>query len=278
MMRTLRPGFDRNVLTAPFGVVFRDRLDQQVVAAGLDVRLRDPQRPGSGSQRLAANGQGVFVAHRVRGLRQPDPGAPPVSPAPTRRFELEVTDPLGRYVPLRLAAALPGDGLFEPACMARSPAAALPHVPLYSAAARSLPGGYGVVRADLRLASNPEAGAAWARLELWCEGALLAESVADARGSALLLCPLPRLREPTLRSSPPAIHGPRSDWDVDLRAFWDANSASAAVPDLCELQQLPEVPLLHSVSPATPLGPQLLLAGTPLVVRSAGSSFLFVGA
>ncbi|GJH13052.1 hypothetical protein CBA19CS11_29460 [Caballeronia novacaledonica] len=278
MIRTLAPGFDQNVLTAPFGVMFCDRLDQRAIAAGLEVSLSDPQRPGSSAQRLTANREGIFVAHAVRGLRRADNPATLLSPAATRRFDLQVTDTLGRYVPLRLSAALPSAGLFEPACMIFSPvSAALPHVPLYSAVSRDIPAGMGVVRADLRLASDPDAGAAWARLELWLDDALIAEGVADQRGSALLLCPLPAPRDPPLHSSPAGVPGVRS-WDVRLRAFWSAQLADDPVPDLCELQQFPEVSLLQSVSPATLLGPTVLRAGSPLIIRSAGSSFVFVSA
>ncbi|MDM0001820.1 hypothetical protein QTI24_24645 [Variovorax sp. J22P240] len=278
MMRTLRPGFDRNVLAAPFGVMFRDRLDHRVVSAGLEVRLSDPQRPGGSAQHLTANAHGVFVAHKVRGMRSLDEAAVPVSPATTRRFDLHVTDPLGRYLPLRLPADLPSDGLFEPACLTQSPGAASPHVPLYSAAARNVSAGYGVVRADLRLASDPDVGAAWARLELWLDSMLIGEGVADQRGCALLLCPLPTLLDPPLRTSPPGLPIARSSWEVSLRAFWDEAVARDVVPDLCELKQMPDVPLLRGVSPATPLGLSLLVAGSPLVVRSDGSSFVFVGA
>jgi hypothetical protein len=279
MMRTLHPGYDRNVLTPPFGVVFRDHLDQQVIAGGLEVSLIDPRQPGGRAQQLHANPHGVFVAHRVRGLRSAvDGSSVPVSPAATRRFDLRVTDPLGRYVPLRLPVELPGDGLFQPSCLAHSPNDVLPHVPLYSAAARDVPAGHGEVRAELRLASDPAACVAWARLELWLDATLIAEGVADERGSALLICQLPALRDPPLRSSPAVAPGPRSQWNVSLRAFWDAGLAQETVPDLCRLQKLPEVTLLQSLSPSTPLGSLLLVAGSPLIARSAGSSFVFVGA
>jgi hypothetical protein len=65
---------------------------------------------------------------------------------------------------------------------------------------------------------------------------------------------------------------------VSLRVFWDASLAQETVPDLCRLRQLPEVTLLQSLSPSTPLGSLLLVAGSPLIARSAGSPFVFVGA
>ncbi len=273
MTRMLRPGFDRHVLTPAFGVMFRDRLDARVVSESLRVSLSDPVVPSQPSQRLTANGYGVFVTHQVRGLRLP----PDTSPAPTRQFALQVEDPLGRYLPLRVPAELPTDGLFEPACLTLSPGNALPHVPLYSTSARSVPAACAEVRVDLRLASNPDTAAAWARLELRLDdGSLLAEGLADARGSALLPCALPALVDPPLSASPPGP--PISTWQVSLHAFWNPAIAESAIPDLCALQALPEVPLLQAEAASTPLAPALLTAGIPLVIRSTGSSFVFVGA
>ena len=276
MTRMLRPGFDQNVLTPVLGVMFRNGVDARVVSDGLLVSLKDPQQPHLSPQQLAANGSGVFVAHQVRRLRTP--GAS--SPMATRRYTLQVKDPLGRYLPLTIPADLPSDGLFEPACLGTSPGAAMPHVPLYSAAAHTVPPGHAEVRVDLRLASKSDAAAAWARLELWLDDTdtLLAEGLADERGSALLLCALPALRDPPLRASPPGTQAPFSNWNVSLRAFWSPAIAQAKVPDLCALHSLPEVPLLQDTAPPRPLAPALLTAGSPLVIRSNGSSFVFVGA
>jgi hypothetical protein len=276
VIRTLRPGFDRHVLRAPFAVMFRDRLDAAVVADGLRVELRDARRPGP-AQPLTANPHGVFVAHTVRGLRPLTEGAG-ASPPAQRRFRLTVADTHGRFVPLRMDADLPVDGLFQPACLDASPSDAEPHVPLFSAATRPVPAGLVVVRADLRLASDPAAAAAWARLELWLGDHMLAEGVADRRGAALLLCPLPPLRDPPVHGSSPDARAEPARWDVTLRACWVAGHAELAVPDLCALLQLPEVTLLEQTAPARPLGPLVLEAGVPLIVRSAHSSFLFVDA
>jgi len=278
MMPVLRPGFDRNVHDALFGVVFRDQFDGRVVADGLRVSLGDPHRPAGAAQRLAPNGQGVFVAHALRGLRAGPGATPPASPAPTRRYDLIVSDALGRYLPLRVPAELPHPDLFEPPCMAGSPGAAAPHVTLYSAAARQAPAGCAVLRADLRLASDPGQGAAWARLELWLDGAPIAEGMADSRGSALLLFAPPALRDAPLHGSPPGAPAPLPSWQLTLRAFWNPGLARATVPDLCELRQALEVPLLQRRAPPAPLEPCVLQAGVPLILRSDESSFVFVGA
>ncbi len=270
MTRMLRPGFDQHVLTPVLGVMFRDRINDRVVADSLRVSLSDPLLPNQPSQPLTANDYGVFVAHQVRGLRLPADTSPP----PTRPFILQVEDPLGRYLPLRMSADLPTDGLFGPTL---SPGTALPHVPLFSTSARPLPAAAAEVRVDLRLASAPDTPAAWARLELRLDdGSLLAEGLADARGSALLPCALPALVDPPLSASPPGP--PISQWNVSLHAFWSPAIALSSIPDFNALQALPEVPLLQTEAASPPLAPALLAAGIPLVIRSTGSSFVFVGA
>jgi hypothetical protein len=275
MTRTLRPGFDQHVLTPVLGVMFRNRVDSPAVSDGLIVTLKDPQQPNLAPQALAANGYGVFVAHQVRGVGSAGAASPPA----TRRYTLAVEDRLGRYLPLTMPVDLPIDGLLELACLATSPGAALPFVPLFNATTGTVPAGHAEVRVDLRLASTSE-GAAWARLELWLEGpdTLLAEGLADARGSALLVCALPALRDPPLRASPPGSQAPLKNWTVSLRAFWNQAIARAQVPDLCDLLHLPEVPLLQGTASQHPLAPALLTAGSPLVIRSDGSSCVFVGA
>ncbi|WP_310388597.1 hypothetical protein [Roseateles sp.] len=287
-LRDLRPGFDTNVLTPIFGVMFRDRFDGRIVSAGLKVRLSDPQQPNEAPRQLSTNAYGAFACHRLRGINASGGMA---SPASTRRYELTVEDKLGRYlpmiVPMTVPADLPQQGLFEPACLAQSPAgetlAAQPHVPLFCAPARSVPAGVGCVRVELRLASAPDQPAAWAWLELRLEadGRILAQGLADQRGCALLLCALPAPVDLPLGGSPAHIAAPLSEWPVRLNAFWSPAIAAATVPDLCALQSLPPVPLLQdlSASPPTPLAPALLLAGSPLVIRASGSSpFVYLAA
>jgi hypothetical protein len=134
-----------------------------------------------------------------------------------------------------------------------------------------------VVRADLRLASNEEQAASWAWLELWLGNIRLVSGVSDVNGSVLLLFPLPPPREPTRRNSPP-VGFERMSWNVSLRGYWDPSQRAASVPDLCALRAQPEIALLHQRVPATTLATLQLHAGTPLIVASANSSFLFVAA
>jgi hypothetical protein len=276
MTRMLRPGHDRNRLSPVLGLMFRNTADARVVSEGLQVSLKDLRQAHLAPQALRPNPSGVFVLHQQRHLR----AAQTNSPLTTQDFALTVFDPLGRYLPLTISAELLGEALAEASATSSSPEAGPPQLPLYSAAARPVPAGQAQVRVDLRLASHPDTPAAWARLELWHDdnGSLLAEGLADARGSALLLCPLPALRDPPLSSSPPVAPAPLSQWNVSLRAFWNPAIARLSMPELGALRSLPEVPLLQDRAPPRPLAPVLLTAGSPLVIRSDGSSCVFVGA
>jgi hypothetical protein len=272
--RQLRDSHDVLELRALFGVLFRDSFDGRVVADGLDVELR---RAGTRAwQRLASHPHGAFAAHALRGLHRPVEGSPP-----TRRYELRMRDRLARYLPLEVGIDLPIEGLYDPGVDTASPPPREPAIPLYSAPGGSVAGGAGTVRAALRRASDRHQPASWARLQLWLGTALLGEGVADRDGELLLPCHLPPPREPPLHGSPPvpAADFERLRWDVTLRAFWDPALSGREQPDLHALLGQPEVALLRAAeSPSTPLGPQVLRAGLPLVVRSDGSPFLFVGA
>lgn len=271
--RQLRDSRDVLELRALFGVLLRDNFDGRVVAEGLEVELRPA---GIGPwQRLASHPHGAFAAHSLRGLRRPLEGSPA-----TRRYELRVRDLLGRFLPLEAAVDLPTEGLYDPLLDASSPPAREPSIPLYSAPARTVGAG-GIVRASLRRASDPDQPASWARVELWLGTTHLGDGVADERGELLLPCRMPPPREPPLHGSPPvpAAGFERLRWDVTLQASWDPALAGRERPDLHALHHQPGVALLREAgSPSTPLGPQVLRAGLPLVVRSDGSPFLFVGA
>jgi len=272
--RQLRDSHDVLELRALFGVLFRDSFDGRVVADGLDVELR---RAGTLAwQRLASHPHGAFAAHALRGLHRPVEGSPP-----TRRYELRMRDTLARFLPLEVGVDLPTEGLYDPGLDTTSPPPREPAIPLYSAPCRAVAPGAGTVRAALRRASHPAAPTSWARMELWLGTTLFGQGVADQEGELLLPCHLPPPREPPLHGSPPvpATDFERLRWDVSLRAFWDPALAGRARPDLHALLAQPEVALLRGPdSPPMPLGLQVLRAGYPLVARSDGSPFLFVGA
>jgi hypothetical protein len=275
MMRELNRGFDEIVRTAPLGVCFRDALDLRVVSEGLRVEVHDEWRPGR-SQRLAPNTRGIFVAHALPGMNgfgETTPTSPDT--AVGDRFRLSVFDTLARYVPLSVALEVPSDGLFEPRCLETSPKALDPHVPLYSAPTRVVSSALFGMRADLRLASDHEQAVPWAWLEVSLDGDLIATGISDSTGSVLLVGPQPAPREPTLRGSP---HVPfdGGSWEVSVRICWDAARLSERVPDLCDVRAQPQTQSFDTPASAGALLTRELRAGVPLILATAGDSFLYV--
>lgn len=276
MSARLAPGFDRIVRHAVLGLQCRDAVDGRVVADGLRVRLHDGWR-SAWTAELAANRSGVFVLHAAPGLHGFGAAAAVVSPAEPGRWRLEIEDVQGRYLPVAAEPLLPLDELFGvgPGAAPASPPDALPYVPLYSAPTRPLPPALQALRVELRRAADPDAPAAWTRLELWLGTQRLAEGLAGADGQALLVFPLPRPREVPIGVSP-AEAGERFEWTVELRAFRSAAVAAAPWPTLASLLAQPSAALLDAGSPPLPPAPLVLRAGVPLVARGATASYLTV--
>jgi hypothetical protein len=276
MLATLQPGFDRSVRSALLGVQFRDAVSGRVVGDGLQVEIQDLWQPQR-RQQLASNRSGIFALHAFAGLRGfgDDALEPASSPADPGRFRLTVRDTLGRYLPVSLRPDLPSTGLWSPLGAWTSPPELAPHVPLFSAATRTLPGAMGSLRAELRHASQPSQAAPWVRLELWLGTQRIAEGQADEAGRALLLFPLPRPREATLGTSP-AGQPAAFEWTVTLRAFWSASNRADTVPDFSAVMTQPEAALLQTAMPPVALPALLLRAGETLQAARPPSSFVYV--
>lgn len=105
---------ERQTLTAPLGLRFRDAATGAAVTSGLRVHLYPTANPARRAQAFA-NGSGVYVAHRAAGLRASEAGAgdqafwdaPPRSAA----FTVEVVDDERRYLPFSFQTTLPARGL-----------------------------------------------------------------------------------------------------------------------------------------------------------------------
>ena len=287
MLALLQPGHDRVQRHALLGLQFRDAVTGQVVDGGLQVTLQDRWRPQR-VQPLAANRSGIFALHAgpgLHGFAAPAPAAP-LSPAEPARFQLQVRDSRGRYLPACLLPDLPSAGLWAPAGAWTSPSGTsppgfspgTPWVPLYSATTRPVPPAMASLRVELHRAGQPARPAPWARLELWLGPARIAEGLADEAGRALLVFPLPRPREAALDASP-AGRPPAFEWTVTLRGFWNPAFAAidaAAVPDFDAVFSQPEAGLLSSVMPAVPLPPLWLRAGETLMAHQPPESCVYV--
>ncbi|HWS53509.1 MAG TPA: hypothetical protein VN228_05260 [Pyrinomonadaceae bacterium] len=113
-MTTTFKVIERQTLTAPLGLRFRDAATGASVASGLRVAVYPAANP---SRRTPAfvNGSGVYVAHHAAGLGAAESGAGDESfwAAPPARlpFTVEVSDDERRYLPYRFQTTLPARGL-----------------------------------------------------------------------------------------------------------------------------------------------------------------------
>jgi hypothetical protein len=248
----------------------------------LGVRFRDPHTgrpvrdllvtyagPDGRTVHAPANGRGVFLVHRPRGLREALRGHGDAAywRAPPERASLRLTlaDPRGRYVGYECTLDAPARWLHPAPC--GSPPEPADALPLFTAPSGAPPPGLGIVRAEL--VDDTGAPAGGAMLEASAGPGAVATSLADERGRVLVAVPLPPA--PLALGSPP---GPRRladlTWNISLRAWWTPGAA----PDLCALLAQRPATLLGRSSPPTPLGPQPLGYGRELVAHTEGDGVL----
>jgi hypothetical protein len=205
--------------TAALGVRFHDTAAPGPPVTGLVVEVFPRANPRA--RTLAhANPSGVYVAHAVPGLRGFELGDPRPDAAWTaalRPYRVEVTDPLGRFLPMAFDADLPARGLFTgPAGWMSPPEAPLDGIPLFSAPSRAVPDPLAVVYAHLRERGSRRE-AAWSLLGVSIGGRSRGVGLADRHGRVAVVFPYP---EPPRRAlaSPPE---PRNDfsWDASLTAY-----------------------------------------------------------
>jgi hypothetical protein len=253
---------DTVTLVTPLGLRFRDAATGRLVTGGLDVR--------HGDRAAVVTPSGVWSLSHLPGLHELETGAgddaywAAVTP---RAFDIDVADPQGRYLPLRLQAQAPFRGLFQPVC--GSPP--LADVPLFAAPSQPPPPGFGIVRAQLREPSG--APAAWAILEVRPDGAAAARGMADERGAVAVPLPYP---EPSATAGSPPRGSQRSlaadRWTLHVDCRYDRACPPERPPDLCDaLDQAPATLDLQGVT--------LELAyGRDLVLRTPGHSEVLVTA
>jgi hypothetical protein len=276
---------ERLTRVAPFGVRFWDAVSHRFVSEDLFVTAYLPNHP---ARRYPAtpNRSGVYVLHHVPGLATFEYGAGDdafwANLPPPRPFVVEVNDLQRRFHPIAFTAALPSRGIFRWEDSAASPRAAVqPAVPLFSAPARTVPGGMAVVRAHLWDAVD-DSPAAWAMVEVQSEGQAPIRAVADEQGRVAVIFPYP---EPPSRSLTSPLGSPLGSeprllmeqiWSLRLQVFYSPRKPPPPVPLLEDvLHQAPATPL-SSLSPLAPLPEVRLVFGQELIVKSQFRSGLLV--
>lgn len=275
---------ERITRPAPFGILFWDFATGTPVRDGLEVTLTLVARPEL-TTALTVNRSGIWVAARLPGRTDAELAATSDWSALRRPYRIEVADPAGRFLPLRLDAELPIGGLFEwpswedfpeeplrPLSDGLSPPHVSPgRIPLFSAPERNVAGPLAEVRCELVDAATG-LPAAWALVAASHGGIVRGLGLADSMGRTNLLFGYPERERPSL-TSPPAITDFR--WPLDLTAYYDPPPGpTAETPDLGDILSQLDHPcdlFKSTLSPPELLGPQLLSFGRPLVLRTGNT-------
>jgi hypothetical protein len=177
---------------------------------------------------------GIVAFHGLPGLRESErsDADDPWSPAPaTRMFQVEATDPSGRYLPCTFVVQAPTKGLAIFAESGSPPWTKEGAVPLFSMPSRAVPPGLAIVRAELRELATGQP-AAWAFVEAqYSSGGVpqTAYGLADDQGRLVLMFPYPEGQRRPLGGSPPTngANGlTQQYWELDLMFFYQPLAAS----------------------------------------------------
>jgi hypothetical protein len=276
---------ERIALPAPFGVIFQDVATGAPIVDGLDVRLTLASRPAL-TLSLVSNRGSAWIAPNLPGRTQADLAAAADWSTLLRTYRIEVSDRLGRFLPLSLEAELPVRGLYDWPGWGALPQAPLAplhdddsppnvspkRIPLFSTPERNVAGPLADLRCQLIDAATG-GPAAWALVTARYDGVTRGIGLADREGRATLLFPYPERPRPQLPTSPPAITDFR--WSLEIAAYYDPPPGPPPeVPDLeaimAQLAQPCDL-LASTSSPPELLGSQLLSFGRPLVLRTGNT-------
>ena len=288
--------FQRN---APLGIRFWDLAGGTSIVEGLDVQVFPAANPNA-RRRLRRHANDIYAAVDIVGQTDFErriaaprdlPWWQATSP-PAPSYRVEVTDPLGRFLPMGFDVDLPLQGLLDVSSLVPGGAPALPlwpddnvaspttlaaKVPLFSAPSRTVPSPLAVVYAQMRVQGTLEIPA-WTLLGASIDGQLRGLGLADTQGRVAVMFPYPN--PPTQPLTSPSVAQPDFLWTVTLQAW---RAATLAAPDLADIlgQLASPCPVVDAVS-GTPT-PRRLEYRIPMTARTeaqspADASFLLLSA
>jgi hypothetical protein len=284
---------ERFEIDTPLGLRFWDPVTGKCVSDGLIVTAYRAHRP-DWIMMATANHSSVFVFHALSALSEPGSksgreSSPPAAPLQVWGLIVTVRDQLGQFQPFKFSITEPTRGLFDWTSMdfslIDSPVAALEGrpvlaVPLFSTAARHIPAGLAVVRADLRqVLPSDENGlkASWAVMDVLYKGKTVGRGVADSEGRVAVVLPYPPPAiSSTVSGSPtPTLPLWQQSWTIAIEVHFQTSDPEVKFPDLAEVLASPKV------TPQDPCGldglPGVLslVYGQDTIVSSLGKSELF---
>jgi hypothetical protein len=278
---------DRLTLRAPLALRLRDVSDFSSICADLLVTATATGSSGR-SFALTATAGGTWSTQKLPGVPPATAANPALWTAEAQAFEIRVSDPLQRYLPLRMVARLPAvaaiawpgfaalpAGVRAALRPAGSPAGYRPDfLPLFPGVARVSAGARAEVRAHLAIAVDgvPAGNAGFAVMTVSIGGSIRGVGVADGDGAILASFPYPPLPTPTPAAL--AAGTTRSEWQVSISVYYGrlnplADGAPPLLPDILAQLNRPPSRLLARLGSSTKLPEQTLTVGQPLVLLSA---------
>jgi hypothetical protein len=275
------------VLRAPLALKLRDVSDLSLVSDDLLITATETS-PARRSIALRATPSGIWTAPGVPCLRPEDAINPARWSAVAQPFEIQVSDPGDRYLPMRLVARLPAEaaiawpnfsslpaGIRTALTPPGSPVGSTPDfVPLFPATARKPSASMAQVYSHLAMASRgvPVGNASFAVMTVSIGGSIRGVGIADSNGAVQVNFPYPLL--PAASPAERAAGTTRFEWQVTIAVYCGqlAVMPNGEPPLLSTiLAQLNRTPsrLLARLERLTPLPSQTLRLGQPLVLRSA---------
>lgn len=244
--------------TVAFGIRFWDPVSSSQIVEGLSVKVYPASQPDRCTWAIPSR-SGVFVVRRLGPI-----GGFESSTAPTpRRFTVEVSDALNRFVPFEMNQTLTTAGRLLSIDEDREEPGG---ISLFSLATRAVPSGMAVVRAELfdPTRDQPAAGAV---LELTGTDGTKVLGLADQTGRAAIIFPWPE--PPMLTGAAVAAQG--MEWTFRVRGFYLPTTVGA--PDLREALRLqPEADLWEDVARKTPRKTLVLQYGREFVLRTLATT------
>jgi hypothetical protein len=215
---------------------------------------------------------GVVAFHGLAGLREFENSGEsnPWASTEPRRFQVEVSDRMGRFLPCTFVINAPERGTAVFAGEGSAPwIEERGAVPLFSVPSRLAPAGLAVVRAELREVAR-DRPAAWALVEAtYFSGGVrrTAHGLADDQGRLLMMFPYPEGHRRVFNGSPPGDSRGiwQQKWTIDLSVFHDSVNNPEPVADYARrLNQLRMAAWKGRQSLPALLGPQELQFGRDL--------------
>jgi hypothetical protein len=189
-------------------------------------------RPGK-RYPLARSSGGIHALHSIPHLD----GSPSFLPA---QLLVELDDPSGQVLPVRLEPTLPSDGIWSDPGEAFSGIGPVGSVPLFVHPRRRAPAGWVCLRASLRRESS-NAPVPWAVVEVRHGSRILAVGMSSDSGEvvAAFAPPAPGRRPIGMPLDEPFEPG---SWTFDVAFRWSPDRLTESVPSLSDLASQPAVP------------------------------------